>query len=330
MNNEDIKVFEKGGLNELPEDSRDLSHTLAFGSVSLVELPEDDFFVSEPLEFKDQDINYPSDYCAAYASASVSEDQEAVALVPEYSFAKGKKIMAVNEEKRLGRPLSEDEIIQIINSFGLNLRDACLAGVKYGFLNREYDPFHCNTTERPPREQLADWRTWPEDLDMLAFDHRKASFFAVDGPNDFFDNIRAVMYQNRLEQRSVVVGTKWRRSWSLSKDGIIHEGMHDESEPGSGHAFKIFGQMKMEINGKPELCLVAQLSNAENFGDKGIFYFTRGVVNRDFPRYGAFTFKDVNKEKAQVMQDLGVSFDAKIGKKFMALVWFIIKSIFKF
>lgn len=312
------------GLQELPVDTRDFSFDQTFGSPDVSELPTEDFFVSEPMEIKDQDINYISDFCAAYAASSVSEDQEGVELVPEYTFAKAKQIVAEDR-----KAFSEDDIIQTINEFGLNLRDICRASCKFGFLERIYDPFHCNTENRPPRGDLADWRRWPADLDMLAFEHRKSSFFFVDGHNDFFDNIRATLWKNRPEQRSVIVGARWRPSWSKAKGGIISSSVYDINERGGGHAFKIFGQMNVEVNGKKELCLLAQLSNGKKWGDGGIFYFTREVANREIAPFGAYTFKDLSKEKAQTLKDLGIRADAGMTRKILALLWYLVKNLMK-
>ena len=322
MNEE--KLSHGTGLQELPIDTRDFSFEQTFGSVALSELSKTDFFVSEPLEIKNQDVNYISDFCAAYAASSVSEDQEGVELVPEYTFSKAKQIVAGDRKAS-----SEDELIQTINEFGLNLRDICRAACKFGFLERIYDPFHCNTAQRPPREDLADWRRWPEDLEMLAFEHRKSSFFLVDGGYDFFDNIRATLWKNRPEQRSVIVGARWRSSWSRAKGGVISSSTYDVKETGGGHAFKIFGQMNIEVGGKKEMCLIAQLSNGQNWGDKGIFYFTREVVNREIAPFGAFTFKDLSKEKAQTLKDLGISTNASIMRKIFALLWYLVKNLTK-
>ncbi len=288
-------------LQRLPEDPRDLSHEKVFGSAQLADLPIGDFFVSEPMEIKNQDINYPSDFCAAYAASAVSEDQEALVLVPEYTFAKAKQI--------IGDP----------SGYGLNLRDICKAAQRYGFLAREYDPFHCETENRPDRDFLADWKNWPEDLDMLAYDHHKNSFFKVDGPYDTFDNFRSALWMNRGEQRSILTGLDWRPSYENAVGGFIDVDTAQPGEVTRGHAIKIFGQM--EAKGK--MWLVGQLSDGIEVGDKGIYYFSREVVNRDFT-YGAFTFKDMPKDLAMVHNELNYKVGAGIGEKLwkFILYWF--------
>lgn len=309
-------TLEKGyGLLPLVEDERDFSHDAVFGSPALDVLPKGDFFVSEPLEIKDQDINYNSDFCAAYAAAAVSEDQEGTLLLPEYTFAIAKAIQGN------------------IASWGIDLRTMAKASCvrkdqPCGFLERQYDPFHCHTSERPDRDFLADLKNWPEDLVMLAFDHTKNSYFKVDGPYDTFDNMRAVMYKNRAEQRSILTGALWRASWTNAPGGFIDVDTYDPNERGSGHAFKVFGQM--EVRGK--LWLVAQLSNGNKSGDKGIYYFSREVVNREFT-FGSFTFKDMPQEKAATLNDFKIRIDeALIGKAVKIARYFIrwfFKEIFK-
>ena len=116
------------------------------------------------------------------------------------------------------------------------------------------------------------------------------SYFWVDGSYDNFDNIRSTLYLNAKEKRSVLIGAEWHQEWSDSKNGII-----DDVNMQSlffGHAFKLYGWK--EINNKPYL--VAQLSNGKGFGDNGLFYFSRNVINSLAFRYGAITFRDFDPE----------------------------------
>lgn len=263
----------RGGLTPTLLDERDFSLTTVFGAVPTEELPDSNFFVGEPLEIKDQGR---SDLCTAFALCSVSEDQEMLQLSPEYTFFKTKQLQG-------GDPMS----------YGADLRTACKTAVKYGFLESQYNPFRVSDFDR---ESVVDPKNWDPELDMLAWDHAKLSFFKVDGPHDTFDNIRTAMYSHRVEARSVFTGCNWRKRWTHAKDGIIPKDLTpDDIKKGNyfGHAFKIFGWKW--INN--EVYLVAQLSNGTDIGDKGIFYFPREVVNREFD-FGAFTFRDVPKDRA--------------------------------
>lgn len=258
----------KGGLRPLPPDPRDFSHTAVFGAVPTGDLPEGDFFVTQPFKIKDQNS---LDFCAAFTASEVSEDQEGCELCPEYTFAKAKQIE--------GR----------YDTWGLDLRLVCKAGCQYGFLEEQYRP---GDMKEADRDYLANWKNWDPELDLLAWDHAKLSFFAVDGPYDTFDNIRMTLYKNFQEARTIITGCMWRREWTLAPGGVIPK-EYRSGDRDFGHAFKIFGQKIID----GEMYLVAQLSNGEGIGDHGVFYFPRLVVNREFT-FGAFTFKDLPKEEA--------------------------------
>lgn len=254
-----------GGLLPLPKDKRDFKLGQIWPQIPIEEVPNEDFEVAEPIKIEDQER---TDFCTGFASSSVSEDQEEVDLCPLFAFAKIKQIRGEYQ------------------SWGANLRDACKAAIKFGFIKKEDSPF----TLEKPRNFLANWENWPEELDAKALIHRKWSFFAVDGYKDLFDGIRASMWQHRAEKRSIFTGCSWDPDWTRAKDGIIPKIRSDLK--GTGHALKIYGQKI--INGS--IYLVAQLSNGKSIGNEGIFYFPRDVVKRDF-FHGAYMFKDVNPEE---------------------------------
>lgn len=260
-----------GGLLELPYDERDFSRDLVFGSVRAEELPTTDFMVAPILEIKDQG---ESDLCTAYATTSASEDQEEVVLDPFFTFFATKVLVQKDPD-----------------SWGADLRSACKSHVKHGALEAELSPFRV-FDRRPERKEILDLNNWIEDHKMLAYEHRKTSFFAVDGPHDTFDNIRSALWAHRKKMRSVITGCKWYGSWTLSEDGVI------PTTEGGGfptpHAFILKGQRY--FNGDPYL--VAQLSNGEDIGEKGVFYLPRSVVNKEF-RYGNYMFEDISVEKAK-------------------------------
>lgn len=257
-----------GGLKPLPKDDRDFSFGAIFGLPKLEELP-DEYTVSRQLFIKDQG---ETDMCTAYALCAVSEDQELVELNPFYTFGKIKQIMGEWE------------------SWGADLRSACKAAVDYGFLAVEGK---LKVPDGDDRDNAANWENWPEDSDQKAARHKKQAFFGVDGQYDTFDNIRATLWRNRDEERSVFAGCAWRREWTGANEGIIPIVY---GENGFGHAFKVFGWRK--ING--EIYLHAQLSNGTHIGNGGLFLFPREVVNREFT-YGLFTFRDMPREQAEYL-----------------------------
>lgn len=254
----------KGGLRPLPKDRRDFSHNKVFGTIE--EVPDIDFVVAEPKWIEDQQ---DSDYCTGYSSSSVSEDQEDVDLCPIFSFAAIKSID--------GKP----------DEWGSDLRSACKAAVKVGFLEKKDSPY----TVDDKRETVVYLSNWPKGLIEKALDHKKESYFRVDEGEDIFELMRRALWQHKNKKCSISTGTTWRKDWTLAKGGIIP---NFPSHPLVGHALKIFGQ-KIIMD---EPYLMTQLSNGEGIGDKGIFYFSREIINRDF-KFGAFMFIDMPQEEAR-------------------------------
>lgn len=253
-----------GGLIPLKKDQRDFSLGQVFGRISLETIPMENWRINPPLEIKNQ---YETDMCAGFAVAAVSEDQEKVILDPFYPFAKTKQIIGEWE------------------GWGVDLRNTCKAAVKSGFIKKEDSPFKLENG----RDFLANWNNWPKELDEKAKEHRKKSYFRVDGYYpEVFDSLRAALWQHRRDNRSIITGTLWEDEWTYIENGVIPK---TPGNPSFGHAFKIFGQQI--INN--EIYLVAQLSNGKDIGDSGIFYFPRETVNRKFI-YGSFMFKDIDPE----------------------------------
>lgn len=270
----------KMGLLAPEADTRDFSYSQVFGSVPALDLPEEFYvYTPNPEDIKDQKN---LDFCTGYASASISEDQEGIELNPQFPFMAAKRLLGGDAWK----------------SWGLSLRDICKAAVKVGFIQQQHFPF-LGETRAYKRDFVANPANWPAELDELAKEHKKASFFDVDGPYDTFDNIRSALYLNRLEKASVLAGALWRRNWTRSMKGIVKDA---EGSVQEGHAFKIFGWLP--INGEPHL--IVQNSWGQQYGDGGLFYFPREVVNKTFT-YGLYSFKDMPREKAEVYQEYDIS-----------------------
>lgn len=262
-----------GGLQELTEDTRDFSRTAVFGTIRADKIPEHNFMVAPVMDIYDQG---DSDACTAFATCAASSDQEGVLLAPEFSFYATKVL------------LQQDP-----NSWGANLRDAMKSHVKFGALDMEYSPFKLRDGEIISREEMLDPSNWENDHQMLAYEHRKNTFFNClkDSPHDKFDSARIGLWLHREKMRSIVTGVTWRHSWTESKDGKISKEYEGGGVP---HAFILKGQKYFDN----EPYLVAQLSNGEDIGDKGLFYFPREVVNNEF-KYGMFMFEDLPKEKVE-------------------------------
>lgn len=263
------KLEKGGGLLPLPADDRDFSLGGVFGTIDIDEVPKEDFDVCPNIEIKDQ---HNTDFCTAFSVCLASEFQENDKLNPYYQYALTKEIS--------GRP---------IESWGANLRDACSSAVKVGSVTEEDGLSYPENS----RDYIADIRNWPESLKDKAFFYRKKTYFKVDGPYDFFDNIRAALWQFRNESRAVLLGVLWQGGWTRSEGGVIPEKM---GTPKYGHAITAVGQKVIE--GKVYLKIAN--SWGTKVGDNGYFYFPREVINRDFELFGAFMFQDVPKDEAQV------------------------------
>lgn len=290
MNDETRNLEAPGGLHPLPEDSNDFSLAAVFGTAPVEELPEE--YEIPPLYFKNQK---KLDFCSTFAGTEVSEDQERVELCPLFQFMVTKEIA--------GNP----------QTWGANLRDMCQSFVKVGSIEQKDSPYTIDT----PREHLVNPDNWPYELRDKAAIHRKESFFSVfkDSPYDAFDAIRSALWKHREEKRTIVVGAYWRhKSWTRAKNGIVPDDLKPEDyKVGNyeGHAFKVFGwEIKRNpTTGKREPYLKAQNSWGDEIGDDGVFYFSRLVVDRDFPIFGAYMFKDITKEKAEYYIKYGISIE---------------------
>ena len=286
----------KNSLRELPDDQRDFPLGAVVSQMNVLDIPDEDFVVAEPILIKNQG---ESDLCSGYAVCAVSEDQEGEELLPEYQFFKTKEISGDPDE------------------WGADLRSACKSAVQYGSIpNRN----GLGQFKGISREQTLDPNTWPSYADEVAEFHKKRTYFDVlkGGQYDVFDNIRTALWKNRAKKCSIVTGAKWRTEWLDAPGGRIQK---EYGTAGFGHAFKIFGQKKIGA----EMYLVAQLSQGSEVGDNGLFYFPREVVNKEIGRFGVFMFYDIDREKAEKI----IKKKEQSGDGFFSRVWSFLISIFQ-
>ena len=298
----DVQKF--GLIPETP-DPRDFSQEKVFGAISLTDVPNGDFFVSDPIKIKNQG---GTDFCVGFAAAAVVEDHEHTELSGPFLYSAAKKLITETSGN------SEEW-----RKWGLQIRDVCNVLIKVGALEEDLSPFKGETSDYL-RDDLANPKNWGEDYEMLAAEHRQSSYFNVDGPHDTFDNFRAALWRGKQSGGSILTGVLWRYSWSQAPGGIIPKD-YDATEGGEPHALKIFGQMLVKLHEhdqygcledgscdipeSEELMLVAQLSNGEDIGDKGLFYLPRNVVNKEFV-YGAKQFSDMPKGEAKTYMEHGL------------------------
>lgn len=250
------------GLKKLAEDRRDYSFHRTFGASGQVVLPASFAICDPPLRIKNQ---YETDLCTAEAATEIEEGEKSAAMSAEWFFSKEKQIM--------GNP----------QAYGADLRTACKAAQKFGFLPQSDAPF---TLDDQTRDFIADWKNWPVELDAIAATNKIAGYFQVEEfAGDLFDSIRQTLYQNQSSRRSILSGSNWYAEWNIGQPGIIPT---EYSERVAQHAFKIFGWE--EIAGVTYL--MVQNSEGTESGNNGILYFPREVVNREFT-FGVFCFSDV-------------------------------------
>lgn len=255
-----------------PKDERDFNLGAVVGNAVPADLP-DEYEVAKPLIIKDQ--GQGTDMCTAYALTSVSEDEESVVLDPFFTFGVTKAITGNSAE------------------WGADLRSACKSAVKprtgsraYGSLEAKDLSKLTNPATQADRERAADYGLITDEEIREAKKHAKKSFFSVDGPGDFFDNIRSAMWMTRNEERSIFTGCNWRTVWTYGGGTI-------ETAPSGqtfGHAVKAFGWRGGYIK--------LQLSNGKSIGEDGIFWISRLALNQAFT-FGAFTFLDMPREDAE-------------------------------
>lgn len=252
-------------------DPRTFSHTKVFGAVPISQIPND-FVVAEPLKIKDQK---DTDMCSAFASSSVSEDQEGVELSPEFIFYKTKLIMGDWK------------------SWGASLEDCCKAHTRFGALEQTETPF---TLQEKELDFIANPKNWTDiSLNAKAKKHKKQAYFEADGYNDSFDAIRATMWQNRTGKRTILAGCYFQPEWTNAPQGRVSEVPQDTRiDKSLPHAVKIYGSK--EIDGVVYLML--QNSWGNDMGDNGTWYIPRGEVNRCF--LYAYTFKDYDPNEVKV------------------------------
>lgn len=274
------KLHPHSPLKPLKKDKRDFKLGYVFQLPKLGEIPTTDWMVDVPLEIKTQN----DDECTAFAAAAVAEDHEGVILDPHYTFSREKLILGNKDE------------------YGGDLRAVAKAAVKFGFLEKSKSPY-----PNADRNTAADWNKWSLDCDADAEVHKQKSYFLVEGPYDFFDNLRAALWLFRKNKNSALAGSYWFPDW-LSRT-VIDSFSGDAN---SAHAFKTRIGQKI-INGFPFLAI--QQSYGPNIGDHGTQYFSRSVVNSEWKDFGAFMFVDMDpNEVAQptLMQRLQRAFDVLV------------------
>ena len=246
------------------KDIRDkgYNHARIFGAPAPLSLPKAGIG-RKPLAVYDQQV---TNFCTAFATAAASSYQEGIPLSPEFQVAKTGQVV--------GKP--------ILN--GADLRDALKSTILFGSIAQKDSPYSLENNGN----KIANWYEWPEELTQKALEHVKSAYYDVkSGPYDTFDNIRSALWQAKDKNGVVIVGTPWYEAWNTPVQGVV-------SMPPFGA--KTYLAHAWAIIDFTDEYLIAQLSQGESFGDKGLLYFPREVINFAFKEDWSLAFILRDKE----------------------------------
>ena len=261
----------KGGLNYEKKGIRAFSSEKRFGSISPLVLPEKGLG-RKPNKILNQGT---TDFCASFSGAAMRSYTEKVNLDPYWLWAMAAYLRGSYKE------------------WGLTLPQIAKALTKKGIVEEQEQ---LNTIKNKDRDFLANIENYPQGLEEKAKKHIGGSYYWVEGPYDNFDNIRNVLFLIKDKNLVVITGCEWKMSWLSTPNAIIDK--YDPTEIYFGHAF-IFIDFK-NINGVDYL--VGQLSGGEELGDKGLFYFSRSIVNSQLFRFGSIVINDDDPELMKKLQ----------------------------
>lgn len=251
-----------GGLIPPKKEDKKFSFGAILGYPPISELPES--FLLEPLRILNQ---YSSDMCVAFSIVGAREHQEKKELSPEYLFKNIKKLQGD------------------WRSWGADPKTGAKALME-GLIDKPENPF---PLENFDRDWIANWGNWTQNIDALADVKTENYFWIGETSGNMFDNIRQAIWKFRDEKRAVVVGAIWKNEWTYAPLGKIPSKYNSD---GFGHAFLVVGWTKDE--------LILQLSNGTGIGDKGLFYMSKEVVNKE--TLFALMFKDIEESKESILE----------------------------
>lgn len=276
----------QAGLRPTSKDSKRFKTSklgTLFGPAKLEDVPLVDFLVSDPPILNQGNTLR----CSGYATAAILTGQEGVDISPDYIYLIAKQI--------------EGDM-----SDGASLPSVCKAVTKIGAIEAsEWQEGDI------PDSEIKQWWKYNQKYAPLALKHRQKSYFEVDGPYDFFDNVRSHLWHYRDFKRGVLVGTTYFDRWSFLKRILRAVGINI-----GGHAMAVIGQ---EVN-KGIPYLVVQNSGGGGIGDNGRHYVGREVFNEYFKPYSAFWLLDMSPEEAKKLMDTQTSLYQKLAQALLGLL----------
>jgi hypothetical protein len=129
-----------------------------------------------------------------------------------------------------------------------------------------------------------------------ALNHRRGAYYNVDLAQgmDWFDSLRNCLV---LNQRSISIATPWYPTWETTNQGIIKAPNSYDTTFASWHNWKVCGWKT--INGV--VYLIGKSWQGKSYGDGGLCYFPREVINQlmTIQGTGAFTLTPYTNQMAQ-------------------------------
>lgn len=242
-----------------------LSHSKTFGAP--LAAPESLYRV--PQYIKDQG---GTNYCTAAARSAAGSYLYGREMSFEYLTAK--------EGEVLGQPIF----------MGTDPNTADTAVANYGFLPDEQSPFNF---QKDGWTAPAFWNTYPPALDGQAIVNCPGQPYNV-YPD--YDAIKAALISGAAENSIVIANGFWYANWNAS--GAILQA--PVGSPITRHSYT-FIDFKT-VSGTEYL--IGQLSQGKNFGDNGVLYFSKEVLNAAFasPAYNGLGCTIFRKEGATPIQ----------------------------
>lgn len=205
-----------------------------------------------------------SDFCTGFEISEAIGNQIGVSMSPEAQVAL--------EGKIAGSPIFGGTDPKTALSSGLQMQNG-------GAYPKTSVPFifETNGWQLP-----AEWQTYPLNF-FTSPPNGRASYYSITPVNglDMYDTMKLALWDAEQDLvkgfTNIMAFGYWYESWNnVGVDGIAPE-LQPNEQPITRHAYGYFDWKVVTINNIEYLC--AQLSQGENFGDKGILYFSRSNIN---------------------------------------------------
>jgi hypothetical protein len=253
------------GLKPLPLDLRDKAYQrhLIFGAPSLSQLPTEYTAGGTVSDINQLNGKYGgSSYCTDFSTVALAEREDGQAYSREYHAQKESHIQNRNIEQ----------------SGGTDLRTAFRVATEYGFLPQSLAPFSWRDVGAI---DAADPAKWDLSLDATAQQNAHPGFTWITGPYDYFDSVRAALWDKRDKNGTVSAGIPWYSEWeTVEQDGVLPT---PTKPPTTLHDTELFGWVIK--NGRTYLKVNSW--QGESYGDKGIVYLSRDILNAALTYSGA-------------------------------------------